>query len=426
MRPRTVEGPGRTFRAVVEVPGDKSLSHRALIFAALAAGESRVTGLGPGADVASTRRCLETLGVEFRGELVVSPGPEGWRAPESALDAGNSATTLRLMAGVLAGRPFRTTLIGDRSLMGRPMERLVAPLETLGARIRIASGGTPPVTVGGGSRLAGGGVDLPIASAQVRSAVELAALQADGTSRVDSPPGFRDHTERRLVWMGRGRWLSETAFEVVSGPVPPSSYRVPGDPSSAAFLWTAAALRPGAEITVEGVCLNPGRTGFLDVLAAMGANVSIRETGEEQGETTGTVRVRGADLEGTEVSGALAVRTLDELPLVGVLGAAGRGTTRVADAEELRVKETDRIAATVALIGALGGEVEETGDGFLVEGRGGLAGGTVDPGGDHRVAMAAAVAAVATSEPVEVLGPEAAGVSWPGFYDTLERAWASG
>lgn len=415
--------PAGLWRADCTVPGDKSLSHRALILAAMARGESRVTGAGPGEDVAATRRALAALGVSCEGERIISPGVGGWRPPTGPIDAGNSATTLRLLAGALAAQPFRSTLMGDSSLMRRPMIRLAEPLAVLGAVVEVGPGGCPPVTVGG-SRLRGARVEIPLPSAQVRSAAALAALQAEGSSTIVSPPGFRDHTERWLEAAGLGRRLSDSAFLVLPGAVPPGTYAIPGDFSSAAFLLAAAALRPGAQVTARRVTLNPGRTGFLEVLEMMGVRVRRQTTGLVHGDPVGDVTVTGDALRPAEVAGPLAVRALDELPLVAVLGAAARGDTVVSDAAELRVKESDRAAAAVRLVRDLGGRARELPDGFVVTGTGGLAGGEVEAGGDHRIAMAAAVAAVVATGGVQVKGFEAVAVSWPGFTEALESLWS--
>lgn len=419
----TLRVPAGPWRAECRVPGDKSLSHRALILAGMARGRSRVTGAGPGQDVAATRRALAALGISCQGEEVSSPGVGAWRAPAGPLDVANSGTTLRLLAGPLCARPFRTTLVGDASLMARPMTRLAGPLGVLGADVEVGPGGRPPVTVGG-SRLLGARVDIPLPSAQVRSAVALAALEAEGPTTISSPPGFRDHTERWLEAAGRGRRLSETEFRVLPGPVPPDTYPIPGDLSSAAFLLAATALRPGSRVTVREVTLNPGRTGFLEVLEAMGARVDTQVTGLVHGDPVGDVTVTGEQLRPLAVGGSLAVRALDELPLVAVLGAAAHGETVVSDAAELRVKESDRVAATVRLVRDLGGQAQAEADGFVVFGKGNLSGGEVQAGGDHRIAMAGAVAAVIAPEGVAVNGFECAAVSWPGFAEALEALWS--
>ena len=415
-------GPDGPFHAEVTVPGDKSLSHRALVLAAMASGRSVVGGTGPGADVASTRAALERLGARIDPDTVESPGIGRWRPLTDPIDAGNSATTMRLLTGALAARPFRSVIVGDRSLMGRPMRRLVGPLGILGASVTVADAGTPPVVIDGRA-LRGAAVSIPVASAQVRTAVALAALQAEGTTTIDSPPGFRDHTERMLARLGLGSRTSDTLFRVAPGPIRPFRAVLPGDTSSASFLWAAAALSPGSSVRVTSVSLNPGRTGFLDVLASMGARVEISPMAEMLGDPVGDVVVVGGRLHGTTIQGLHAVRALDELPLVAVLAAFADGPTTVSDAGELRTKESDRIASTVAMIRALGGRAEPSTSGFVVEGTG-LTGGVVSPAGDHRIAMAAAVAATPGGR-VVVDGFEAASVSWPGFERVLEDTWSS-
>jgi 3-phosphoshikimate 1-carboxyvinyltransferase len=413
--------PQRAFTATATVPSDKSCSHRALVLAAMAEGQSRVGITGTGADVAATQGAIHALGVEVEGDRVLSRGIRGWRAPRRPIDCANSGTTMRILAGALAGSRLTVTLEGDESLSHRPMRRLTEALAPLGGRIDTADG-TPPVTVVG-RPLHGAEVGLPIASAQVRTAVALAALSAQGPTLIDSPAGFRDHTERWLAAMGRGARRSDTAFEVAPGPVPPLELTVPGDPSSAAFLWAAAALSPGSAVTTPGVGLNPGRLGLLTVLERMGAVVEVEEAGAVLGDPWGNVTVTGAGLSGVEVAGSLSTACLDELPLVAVLAASADGETVVRDAAELRVKESDRIAASVRMVRALGGEAAASEDGFVIGG-GGVMGGTVEAGGDHRIAMAGAVAAVAARSPVRVEGFEVAAVSWPGFETALESLWS--
>lgn len=425
MDERTLHPPGRPFRGTVTVPGDKSLSHRALLFAALTPGRSPVSGLGPGADVASTAAALGRVGVAVGPGFVESPGAGRFSPPGDPLDCGNSGTTLRLLAGVLGAGTSPVALTGDASLRRRPMRRLVVPLGALGIDVATSGSGTAPITVCAPGGLHRGDVAIPIASAQVRSAFELAAVQGPGPSIIDGPPGFRDHTERWLTALGRGSALTPTRYRVEPGRLPAARYDVPGDPSSAAFLWAAAALVPGARVEVPGVSLNPGRTGFLDVLAAMGATVEVATTGSIHGDPVGTVAVTGAGLTGTTVAGEVAARALDELPLVAVLGMVAVGETTVSDASELRAKESDRIATSVEMVRDLGGDAEPTADGFVVRGDGRPRGGAVDSHGDHRIAMAAAVAASAATGAVRIVDPGAASVSWPDFYTTLEALWSS-
>lgn len=420
----TFEAPKGRFRATCEVPGDKSLTHRALLLAGMARGASRVSGAARGSDIQSTRAALEALGVDFDDDRVTSPGVDAWVEPGDALDLGNSATALRLLAGAMAGHPFRVTLTGDASLSGRPMRRLIGPLGALGASIEVSPDGTPPVVTGGG-RLRGAAVQIGVPSAQVRSAFELAALQAEGGSSIDSPGGFRDHTERWLAALSLGRWISATRFEVMPGPVPPGDYSIARDPSSASLLWAAAAMSEGSRIRTPEVSLNPGRTGFLDVLEDMGARVERRVDRLVMGDPVGDVTVTGAGLRGTHIGAHLAVRTIDELPLVAMCAGIAEGETRVVGAGELRVKESDRIVSVVELLRSLGADAETTDDGFIVSGGTRYRAGRADSRGDHRIAMAAAVAAVAADGPVTVDGFDAASVSWPGFSEALEAAWSS-
>jgi 3-phosphoshikimate 1-carboxyvinyltransferase len=421
---RVFQGPGRSFAGDITTPGDKSLSHRALILGAMSSGTSRIVGLGPGLDVGSTLSTIESIGIgvsSSEGAVTVIGGRARWQPP-GTLDCGNSGTTMRLLTGMLSAAPFTATLVGDASLSRRPMTRLIEPLAALGAAIVTSPTGTAPIVVTG-QNLVGADVVVPLPSAQVRTAVALAALQAEGTTTIDSPPGFRDHTERWLAHLGLGRWLDDTTFQVAPGEVPAIDIVVPGDPSSAAFLWTAAALAPGSEVTTRGISLNPGRTGLLEILERMGAAVDIRPTGDVLGDPIGDVTIRQRPLRGMRVEGRQSAAAIDELPLVALLATAANGETIVADAAELRVKESDRVAGAVRLVTALGGHAEERPDGFVVRG-GPLAAGIVDAVGDHRLAMAGAVAASAGGR-VEVVGFDVTSVSWPGFDAVLEGLWSS-
>ncbi|GBE25428.1 3-phosphoshikimate 1-carboxyvinyltransferase [bacterium BMS3Bbin02] len=410
--------------ATVSVPGDKSSSHRALIFSAFARGSSTVRGLGTGADVQSTRGVLAQLGVEFDGETVMSRGVADWLAPAQTLDCGNSGTTMRLMAGALSAAPFESTLVGDESLSGRPMERLVGPLEALGGRVTTTDG-TAPLTVGGSAvERHPADVILPIASAQLRTAFCLAAIQGSASSSIASPAGFRDHTERWLAAMGRGERVGESVFRIAPGEISPTTYDVPGDPSSAAFLWAVAAVRPGSSVTTPDISLNPGRIGFLQVLEMMGARIDADVTGAIHGDPIGTVTVTGQPLRGVDLSGPVIAGALDELPLVAVVASFAEGITRVTDAAELRTKESDRVAATVAMIQDLGGGAQELADGFEIVGLGTLEGGEVKTHHDHRIAMAGAVAGVGSLSGAVIHDADVANVSWPAFYEVLESLWS--
>lgn len=419
-----LSGPGGSFSSTMTVPGDKSLSHRALIFAAIAEGDSLITGLGDGQDVRSTASALGSLGVDVDGDKIRSPGRSGWRTPDHPIDCGNSGTTMRLLSGTLATSSVRAELVGDDSLMQRPMRRLLEPLHALGGVITVSDGGTAPIVVGGAGRPVAADCVLDIASAQVRSAFELAALAAPEPSSIDSPAGFRDHTERWLAAIDRGAWTSTTAFRIDPGPIPPARYDIPGDPSSAAYLWACAAIHQGSSVTTERVSLNPGRLGFLQILDDMGAHVEAVVTGSTGGDPVGDVTVSAGDLRGVEVRGALTAAALDELPLVAVVGAYAEGLTVVADAGELRAKESDRIASVVEMLRAVDGGCEATPNGFTVVGTGFLGGGIVETHHDHRIAMAAAVAATRADDAVTIRDAEVAAISWPTFYTTLEALWS--
>lgn len=421
MTSRMISGAGGPVRASVQVPGDKSLSHRALMFAAIAEGDSFITGLGTGEDVGTTVSAIRALGVSVDGPEIRSPGVSNWKQPTSPIDCGNSGTTMRLLAGALATSGTRATLVGDSSLSRRPMTRLVEPLEALGGRIATSDRGTAPLTVGGAYDVHGARISIGIASAQIRSAFELAALAAPSASSIDSPAGFRDHTERWLIAAGRGEWSTTTSFTVDPGEIAPARYDIPGDPSSAAYLWAIAAMSDGSEILTPNISLNPGRLGFLQILDEMGAMVEAVVTGSIGGDPVGDVKVTGRPLTAVDVMGDLVASALDELPLLAVVAAFADGITTVAQAEELRVKESDRIASTTAMMRALNGAIEPAPDGFQVVGTGYLSDGTVAADGDHRIAMAAAVAGFRADGPVEILDAECAAVSWPGFYDTLEN-----
>jgi len=441
----------------VRVPGDKSISHRALLFSALAEGESRIAGLAPGGDVRSTARCLAQLGVPlFRGDgtpwtgaapparpagsaplperdpdmgpddaLVRGVGLRGLRAPVAELDCGNSGTTLRLLCGILAGAGVPATLLGDASLSRRPMERVAAPLRELGARVRTGPGGRPPVTVEASGALRAGAVASEVASAQVKSAVLLGGLFAEGETSFTEPARSRDHTERLLRQMGvkvasRGTTVS------VRGPVrlSPIALEVPGDLSSAAFLLAAALVAPeGSSLGLLHVGLNPTRSGFLDALSQLGARVQLdleREAGSAPGgEPAGGLATSAQPLRGAELDADLVLRGIDEVPILAVLGAVASGTTVIRGAAELRVKESDRLAQMARGLRAMGARVEELPDGLRIDGVQRLRGAEIDSAHDHRIALAFSIAALAADSPTTISGAEWADVSFPGFFDLL-------
>lgn len=405
-------------------PGDKSISHRALIMAAMAAGVSQLRGCAPGDDVAATADSLRALGVKIkaRNKSHVEVEGIGWRpVSRASIDARNSGTTMRLLSGALAGRHGTYVLSGDASLSKRPMDRIALPLRKMGAGVELAGGRYPPVKIVGGP-LEGIDYQMDVASAQVKGAIILAGLQASGPTRIFETDRARDHTERLLQWLGAPVRSREGMVEV-SGegePIPLGAFElsIPGDFSSAAYLITAAALVKGSELIVEGVGVNPTRTGFLEILRSMGADVSV-EVETEIPEPSGRLIARHRPLRATAVEGKMVPGAIDELPLVALLGTQAEGTTVIRDAGELRVKEADRISALAAGLRAMGAEVEEFSDGLAVRGPVRLRGAEVDPEGDHRLALTFAVAGLMASSPVKVAGWECTKVSYPGFDEDL-------
>jgi 3-phosphoshikimate 1-carboxyvinyltransferase len=407
------------------VPGDKSVSHRALLFAALAAGETRVRGLLRPDDVHSTWKAVERLGARVReegGEVVVSP-PDRLREPEDVIDCGNSGTSLRLLAGVLAGGvPGLSVLTGDASLRRRPVRRVVEPLRRMGASLWAREGDRlPPLVVRGGP-LAGTRHVLEVPSAQVKSALLLAGLFAAGETTVAEPAPSRDHTERMLGRMGARIAVRGSEVTIAPGRLRGGAVDVPGDISSAAFFLCAAAALPGSEITARGLGTNPTRTGLLDVLAAMGAPVAVAGERESGGEPRADVTVRGGPLAATTIAGALVPRLIDELPVIMVLATQARGRTVIRDARELRVKESDRLAAMGEALSAAGARIELFEDGCAIEGPTPLRGVAVRTRLDHRIAMSMAVAQLfAGGEEVHLDDVACVATSFPSFFPTLDR-----
>lgn len=419
-----VRGPA-SISGDVWVPGDKSISHRALMIGALARGRTTIDNVGPGGDVAATRRCLTALGVSIDGSgdsvIVDGRGMGTWTPATAPLDCANSGTTMRMLAGLVAHYDFRTTLDGDPSLRRRPMDRVVRPLRELGARVEAAEDRFAPLTVEGGG-LVGTDIDTGVASAQVKSCVLFAGLAATGSTVVTEPFLSRDHTERMLRALGvpiSTERLTDGRHRVEMAGAEPSPFdlEVPGDPSSAAFLVAAAVLCGGARVT--GLCLNPTRIGFLEALVRMGAAVRWETDEIRMGEPVGHADASRSDLTAIHIDAPVVPTLHDELPLVAVLATRAAGTTTVEGASELRVKESDRVFAIGELLRRLGAHVEERPDGFAVEGPVELRGAEVDAGGDHRMAMAAAVGGLVATGETRVGGFDAASVSWPGFEKTL-------
>lgn len=422
---RAAVRPAPSLTGRCNVPGDKSISHRALILASQGEGESRITGLLQGEDVRSTWLVLRQLGVTA-GEwgddplTVVGTGPAGWEEPGDVLDFGNSGTGIRLMAGMLAGHTFFSVLTGDRYLRRRPMLRVAAPLRLMGAAIAGRQEGKfPPLGISGGA-LQGIAYRTPVASAQVKSALLLAGLLAGGETEVTEPALSRDHTERMLEYLGVALEREGTTVRLQGGQSwSGRDLPVPADPSSAAFLLAAALIVPGSEVTVRNVCCNPTRTGFFDIAAAMGADISLSGEREAGGEPIADVTARTSSLRGIRVSPDLVPRAIDEFPLLSVLALFAEGETVFSGAGELRVKESDRLSVMATELQRLGGRVEEKPDGLVIEGGLPLAGASCESHGDHRVAMALAVAGCALSGETVIEDTACVATSFPGFWDLL-------
>jgi 3-phosphoshikimate 1-carboxyvinyltransferase len=422
---RLTTRPSGPLRGRVRVPGDKSISHRALLLGALADGPSRITNFLPSGDCLATFTCLRALGVDVethdRRTLVVQGrGLRGLQAPAAPLDCARSGTTMRLLAGILAGQPFESTLTGEPQLLRRPMRRIVEPLRRMGAAISDHDGRAPLSLRG--SELRGGDYDLPIASAQVKSALLLAGLYADGPTTIRQSGPARDHTERMLAAMGAHIETTGLTVTLTPGrPLTPLDLAIPGDLSSAAFLIVAATLVPGSQITLQGVGVNPTRTGLLDVLQAMGADIALVNEREQGNEPIADVLVKASALRGVEVGGETVVRMIDEFPALAVAATQAHGTILVRDATELRVKETNRIATVATELRALGARIEPRPDGFIVKGQTPLHGATVDSHGDHRLAMALAVAGLLAEGETVVQNTTCIDDSFPGFIELMQE-----
>ncbi|HXG03613.1 MAG TPA: 3-phosphoshikimate 1-carboxyvinyltransferase [Candidatus Binatia bacterium] len=419
--------PVRRLAGRVTVPGDKSISHRAALLGALADGVTEVRGFLEAEDCVRTLAAIEALGVEVTrkgpGEYrIAGAGPRGFSEPADVLDCGNSGTTARLLLGVLAAQPFWTFLTGDESLRRRPMARVVAPLAAMGATVvGRADAGRLPLGIRGGP-LRALHWDLPVASAQVKSAILLAGLHADGPVSVTEPAASRDHSERLLRRFGARVERRGLTTTIEPGRLVATSVRVPGDISSAAFLLVAGAIVADSRVTVSGVGLNPTRTGVLEVLEAMGARLSITPAGDaDADEPAGDVTVTAGELRGTRIAGSLIPRLIDEIPALAVAAACARGRTDVRDAAELRVKESDRVAVLARELGRLGARVAEQPDGLVVEGGGPLVGARVSSDGDHRIAMALAVAALVARGTTVIEDAGCIATSFPQFPECLNR-----
>lgn len=421
--------PARALCGKVSVPGDKSISHRAVMLGALAQGETVIENFLTGKDCLSTINCLRKMGIDIitipeTGSVRVrGRGLYGLAEPEDVLDAGNSGTTMRLLLGILAGQPFFSVITGDRSLRRRPMARVTGPLGLMGAQIKgRQNGNLAPLAVRGG-RLRPIEFTSTVASAQVKSAILLAGLFTDGETAVTEPYRSRDHTERMLRQFGAAVDISSNFIRVKGHPrLTGRKVTVPGDISSAAFLMVAAAVLPGSDLTLTGVGVNPTRDGIIEVLSAMGARIELLNRRVESGEPVADIRVRNnGKLSGISVGGELIPRLIDEIPALAVAAAVAEGKTEIKDAAELKVKESNRIAAVADMLSCFGAGVEELPDGLLIRGVRALRGCACESYGDHRIAMAAATAGLLARGETVVHNAECIDVSFPGFSDVLKN-----
>jgi 3-phosphoshikimate 1-carboxyvinyltransferase len=420
--------PSPAIAGRLRVPGDKSISHRAVMFGAIASGTTHVTGFLEGEDCLSTMKAVAQLGVSVHrpgpGEVrVEGVGLRGLRAPPNVLDMGNAGTAMRLFMGLMAAQPFDTELVGDSSLMRRPMERVAKPLRAMGARIETQDG-RPPVRIHGGAALRGVHYDMPVASAQVKSAVLLAGLYAQGETTVVEPAVTRDHTERMLQSFGvevRARAGTGTVTVRPPAQLEATSIAVPGDFSSAAFFIVAACIGARAPVVIEGVGVNPTRTGLLEMLALMGADLRLINHRTAGAEPVADIEIRPAPLRGARIPERLVPLAIDEFPAFFVAAACAEGETLVTGAEELRVKESDRIAVMARGLDAVGVRNEVLPDGLRIEG-GPVGGGTVDSHGDHRIAMSFAIASLRASAPIDIRDVANVATSFPGFADLARSA----
>lgn len=412
------------LKGVIEIPGDKSISHRSVMFGSIAQGVTKVTNFLPGDDCLSTISCFRKLGVvieENENELTIyGTGFDGLKEPDELLDVGNSGTTIRLLLGILAGRPFFSTLIGDHSIGKRPMTRVTEPLRSMGAQIDGRKDGEfTPLSIRGG-HLNPIHYKMPVASAQVKSALILAGLQAEGETTIIEKAESRDHTERMIRKFGGDVQKNDHTITVKGGQnLIASDILVPGDISSAAFFLVAGAIIPDSEIVLKNVGLNPTRTGIIEIMNKMGANLEIYQKEADSFEPAGDITVKTSSLRGTVIEGDVIPRLIDEIPIIALLATQAEGTTIIKDASELKVKETNRIDTVVQELSKLGASIEATDDGMIIHGGATLTGGTVSSHGDHRIGMMLAIASLLCKEKVELENPEAISVSYPNFFNHL-------
>lgn len=413
------------LRGVIHVPGDKSISHRAIMFGSIAQGKTTIRHFLRGQDCLSTIDCFRKLGVHIEEDgqqiTILGKGWEGLEEPKDILYTGNSGTTTRLIMGILAGRPFHSVLMGDESIGRRPMDRVVLPLREMGASISGRENGKfTPISINGGS-LRSIHYKMPVASAQVKSALLFAGLQAEGTTVIEEMAPTRNHTEKMIKEFGgecirEGMTISVKGSQSFEG----RDIYVPGDISSAAFFLAAGAIIPGSEIILKNVGLNPTRSGIIDVLKEMGADLELSDL-SSNGEETGTIVIRYSQLKGIEIGGSLIPRLIDEIPIIALMATQAEGETVIKDAEELKVKETNRIDTVVGELKKLGADIESRKDGMVIRGKTALKGGKVSSFGDHRIGMMLAIAALLSKDPVDLENPECIAVSYPNFFDDLQK-----
>jgi 3-phosphoshikimate 1-carboxyvinyltransferase len=416
--------PARNLRGTIQLPGDKSISHRYAMLAGIAEGASRLENYSTGADCASTLGCMRSLGVNWErkeGNVIELQGRgRALAVPRTALDCGNSGSTMRMLSGIVAGQQFTSEMTGDESLSRRPMQRVIAPLSAMGAEI-ASHDGKPPLRIAGAALKA---IDykMPVASAQVKSCLLFAGLFADGETRVEESVRTRDHGEVALRAFGaqverRGNAASIRGGQHLRG----IEARIPGDLSSAAFFLCAAALFPGSQLIIPNLLMNPTRARLLDILMQMGLRIAVTQLEEIHGEMVGALQVEGSTLKGATIAGSDAAALIDEIPVLAAIAPYTQQGIEVRDAKELRVKESDRIAAVAANLRLMGGQVEERDDGFKIPGGQTLQGAELDSFGDHRIAMAFAIAALRAQGETLIRGAESAAISYPAFFQTLEE-----
>ena len=407
----------------LQIPGDKSISHRAIMLASIATGRSHITDYLQGEDCIATLHAFEQMGVvvdrSAASELTITGvGKNGLRAPSGALNLGNSGTSMRLLMGLLSGQGFAVKLIGDHSLMSRPMQRVCDPLRQMGANIATTESGTPPVDIQPATGLSGISYELPVASAQVKSAVMLAGLYAQGITQVIEPKPTRDHSERMLQSFSYPLEIDAGRISIEGcHPLHATDIQVPADISSAAFFIVAACIAEQGEITMHKVGINPTRTGVLEILQKMNADIEVHNHAMMGGEPVASITARSCQLRGIDIPPDLVPSAIDEFPIICIAAACAEGTTRITEAEELRVKESDRIAQVASGLRTLGVEVEEFADGLAITG-GEMSGGCIDSGSDHRIAMAFTVASLRAATVIEIMDCANVATSFPGFVET--------